>query len=134
MELEPPDAEEMARRMADVRGRGLPYLVAEMDGEVIGYGYALAFRPRAGYRNTVEDSIYLRGDAAGRGVGRHLLQGVIAASREVGCRQMVAVIGGDNQASVKMHHAMGFAQVGVLRGAGWKFDRPQDITLMQLEL
>lgn len=134
MELEPPDAAEMARRMADVRGRGLPYLVAEMSGEVIGYGYASAFRPRAGYRYTVEDSIYLHADAAGRGVGRRLLQAVIAASREAGCRQMVAVIGGDNQASVKMHHAMGFAQVGVLRGAGWKFDRPQDITLMQLEL
>lgn len=134
MELEPPDAAEMARRMADVRGRGLPYLVAEMSGEVIGYGYASAFRPRAGYRYAVEDSIYLHADAAGRGVGRRLLQAVIAASREAGCRQMVAVIGGDNQASVKMHHAMGFAQVGVLRGAGWKFDRPQDITLMQLEL
>jgi len=134
MELEPPDAEEMMRRMADVCGRGLPYLVAEMRGEVIGYGYASAFRPRAGYRYTVEDSIYLRADAAGRGVGRRLLQGVIAASREAGCRQVVAVIGGDNQPSIKMHHAMGFVQVGVLRGAGWKFDRPQDITLMQLEL
>jgi len=67
-------------------------------------------------------------------VGRRLLQGVIAASREAGCRQVVAVIGGDNQPSIKMHHAMGFVQVGVLRGAGWKFDRPQDITLMQLEL
>jgi len=134
MELEAPDEAEMARRLGDVRGRGLPYLVAEADGEVVGYGYASAFRPRAGYRYTVEDSIYLRADCAGRGVGRRLLEAVIAASRDAGCRQMVAVIGGENPGSVRMHGAMGFAQVGVLRGAGWKFDRAQDITLMQLEL
>ena len=134
MELEPPDEVEMARRFSDVRGRGLPYVVAELEGEVIGYGYAAPFRPRAGYRYTVEDSIYLRGDAAGRGVGRRLLEAVIAASREARLRQMVAVIGGENPASVAMHRAMGFAMVGVLRGAGWKFDQPQDITLMQLEL
>ena len=134
MELEAPDEAEMARRLGDVRGRGLPYLVAEADGEVVGYGYASAFRPRAGYRYTVEDSIYLRADCAGRGVGRRLLEAVIAASRDAGCRQMVAVIGGENPGSIRMHGAMGFAQVGVLRGAGWKFDRAQDITLMQLEL
>jgi phosphinothricin acetyltransferase len=134
MELEAPDEAEMARRLGDVRERGLPYVVAEMAGEVIGYGYAGPFRPRAGYRYTVEDSIYLRADAAGRGVGRRLLEAVIAASREAGCRQMVAVIGGENPASVAMHRTMGFSLVGVLRGAGWKFDRPQDITLMQLEL
>lgn len=134
MELEAPDAGEIARRMGDVVARGLPYLVAESGGEVIGYGYASAFRPRAGYRYTVEDSIYLRADAAGKGVGRRLLDAVIAASRAAGCRNVVAVIGGDNPASVGMHRAMGFAMVGVLRGVGWKFDAPQDITLMQLEL
>ncbi|WP_035347083.1 GNAT family N-acetyltransferase [Edaphobacter aggregans] len=134
MEVEPPDEAEMARRLSDVRGRGLPYVVAEMAGEVIGYGYAAPFRPRAGYCYTVEDSIYLRGDAAGRGVGRRLLEAVIAGSREAGSRQMVAVIGGGNSASMAMHRAMGFAEVGVLREAGWKFDRAQDITLMQLAL
>jgi L-amino acid N-acyltransferase YncA len=134
MELEPPDEAEMRRRFSDVRSRGLPYLVAEMEGEVVGYGYAAPFRPRAGYRYTVEDSIYLRADAAGKGLGRRLLEAVIAASREAGCRQMVAVIGGENPASVAMHRAMGFAMVGVLRGAGWKFERSQDITLMQLAL
>jgi L-amino acid N-acyltransferase YncA len=101
---------------------------------VIGYGYASPFRPRAGYRYTVEDSIYLRADCGGRGLGRRLLEAVIAASREAGCRQMIAVIGGDNPASVAMHGALGFAHCGVLRGAGWKFDRPQNITMMQLEL
>ena len=134
MELEPPDEAEMARRFRDVRARGLPYVVAEREGEVIGYGYAAPFRPRGGYRYTVEDSIYLRADAAGRGLGRRLLEAVIAASRDAGCRQMVAVVGGENPASVAMHRAVGFAQIGVLRGAGWKFDAPQDITLMQLAL
>ena len=134
MELEAPDEAEMLRRFREVRSRGLPYVVAETDGEVIGYGYGAPFRPRAGYRYTVEDSIYLRADAAGKGVGRRLLEAVIVASREAGCRNMVAVIGGENPASMAMHRAVGFAHVGVLRGAGWKFDRPQDITLMQLEL
>ena len=134
MELEPPDGVEIERRMAEVRGRGLPYLVAEYEGEVIGYGYASAFRPRPGYRYTVEDSIYLRGDFARRGVGRMLLAAVIAASREAGCRHIVAVIGGDNPASVAMHRALGFALIGVMQGVGWKFDRPQNVTLMQLVL
>ena len=134
MELEAPDEAEMKRRMADVCGRGLPYLVAEAGGEVIGYGYASAFRPRPGYLYTVEDSIYVRADSARRGVGRMLLGAVIAASRDAGCRHMVAVIGGDNQASVAMHRAMGFALIGVMQGIGWKFDRPQNITLMQLSL
>jgi L-amino acid N-acyltransferase YncA len=134
MELEPPDEAEVRRRIADVRGRGLPYLVAEQDGGVVGYGYASAFRPRPGYRYTMEDSIYLRGDSAGRGIGGKLLAAVIAASREAGCRQMVAVIGGDNQASIAMHRAKGFALIGVLQGVGWKFDEPQNVTLMQLTL
>jgi phosphinothricin acetyltransferase len=134
MELDPPDEFEMRRRFSDVHTRGLPYLVAEQDGEVIGYGYAAPFRPRAGYRYTVEDSIYLRADCAGRGLGRRLLEAVIKASREAGCRQMIAVIGGDNPASVAMHGALGFVHCGVLHGAGWKFDSPQNITMMQLEL
>jgi phosphinothricin acetyltransferase len=134
MELEPPDEAEIGRRMAAVLGRGLPYLVAEQNGEIVGYGYASAFRPRPGYRYTVEDSIYLRSDTAGRGFGGKLLTAVIAASREVGCRQMVAVIGGDNPASIAMHKSKGFALIGVLQGVGWKFDQPQNVTLMQLTL
>jgi L-amino acid N-acyltransferase YncA len=134
MEIEPPDELEMRRRLSDVHSRGLPFLVAEVRGEVIGYGYAAPFRPRTGYRYTVEDSIYVRADQAGHGIGRRLLEAVIAASREWGARQMLAVIGGDNPASVAMHSAFGFVHRGVLPGAGWKFDQPQDITLMQLEL
>jgi len=134
MELEPPDENEMRRRMSDVHSRGLPFLVAESGGEIVGYGYAAPFRPRAGYRYTVEDSIYLRADCAGRGLGRQVLEAVITASRQCAAKQMMAVIGGDNPASVAMHGALGFVHRGVLHGAGWKFDMPQDITLMQLEL
>jgi phosphinothricin acetyltransferase len=134
MEWEPPDGEEIGRRMSEVQGLGLPYLVAEQAGEVIGYGYAAPFRQRAGYRYTVEDSIYLRGDSVGRGVGRKLLAALIAGSREAGCRHMVAVLGGNNSVSVAMHRAMGFALVGVLQGVGWKFDQAQNVTLMQRTL
>jgi L-amino acid N-acyltransferase YncA len=134
MELEPPDEAEIGRRIGEVRAQGLPCLVAEENGEVIGYGYAAPFRPRPGYRFTLEDSIYLRNDRMGRGVGRKLLAAVIDGSREAGCKQMVAVIGGDNPASVTMHRAMGFALVGVMQGVGWKFDRAQNVTIMQLTL
>jgi len=131
MELMAPDAEEIARRMAEVREKGLPYLVAIMEGEVVGFGYASPFRPREGYRFTVEDSIYVHPERLGRGIGRMLLEAVIEASRKAGCKHVIAVVGGDNRASMAMHHAAGFALVGVLQGAGWKFDKPQDITLMQ---
>jgi phosphinothricin acetyltransferase len=134
MELEPPDGVEMGRRMVEVRQRDLPFVVAEEEGGVVGYGYATAFRPRPGYRFTVEDSIYLRADCAGRGIGRRLLETVMQSCRGAGCRQMVAVIGGENPSSVAMHRALGFSQAGLLRGAGWKFDQPQDITILQCEL
>ena len=134
MEIDPPDEDEMRRRMGDVRARGLPYLVAVMDDEVVGYGYAAPFRPRPGYRLAGEDSIYLRPDAVGHGLGRRLLEAVVSGCRAAGLRNMVAVIGGENPASVAMHRTLGFRHSGVLRGVGWKFDREQDITLMQLEL
>lgn len=134
MELEPPDEEEIVRRMEAVHRQELPFLVAEEEGEVVGYGYATPFRPRPGYRFTVENTVYLRGDRTGCGLGRRLLEAVMQACRQAGYRQMIAVIGGDNPSSVAMHRALGFTVAGVLRGAGWKFDQPQDITLMQCEL
>lgn len=131
MEFDPPDEAEMARRMKDVQERGLPFFVAEEEGVIAGYGYASSFRPRPGYRFTAEDSIYLRMGYAGRGLGKRLLEAVIQACREAGCRQMIAVIGGENPASIAMHRSLGFSLVGVLKDAGWKFDRPHNITLMQ---
>lgn len=131
MEFDPPDEPEMARRMSDVQARGLPFFVAEENGVIVGYGYASPFRPRVGYRFTVEDSIYLRMGYAGHGLGKRLLHAVMQACREAGCRQMIAVIGGDNPASIAMHQSAGFFLVGVLNNAGWKFDQSHNITLMQ---
>jgi L-amino acid N-acyltransferase YncA len=133
-EMEAPDAGEMDRRMRSVIEGGLPYLVAEVDGVVAGYAYASPFRARVGYRFTVEDSVYVRDEYAGRGVGRALLKELMERCRVAGCHQMIAVIGGVNPASVAMHVAMGFAPVGVLREVGFKFDAWQDVTLMQREL
>jgi L-amino acid N-acyltransferase YncA len=133
-ELESPDADEVGRRMRAVFEGGLPYLAAEVNGVVAGYAYASPFRAREAYRFTVENSVYVRAEYAGRGVGRELLKELMKRCKDAGRRQMIAVIGGVNPASVAMHAAMGFAHVGVLREVGYKFDAWQDVTLMQREL
>ena len=134
-EIEPPDAVEMARRMADVVSRGLPYLVAESDNTVVGYAYAALYRARVAYRFTLEDSVYVHYSHAGRGIGAALLEELIRACREWGCRQLVAVIGdSENTASVRVHEKLGFQHSGVLRGVGFKFDRWIDTVFMQLPL
>jgi L-amino acid N-acyltransferase YncA len=134
-ELEPPDAAEMERRWRDVTGRGLPYLVAVCDGEVLGYAYAAPYRPRAAYRFTLEDSLYLRDDARGKGIGRALLLALIDASERVGARQMIAVIGDSaNAASIGVHAALGFRHIGMLASVGNKFARWLDVVLMQRAL
>ena len=135
LELDAPDAAEIECRMRSVQHAGLPYLIAEApDGVVAGYAYAASFRPRAGYRFTVEDSVYLDARFAGQGLGRRLLGELIARCKAAGCHQMVAVIGGENPASVAMHASQGFVHVGVLREVGFKFDAWRDVTLMQREL
>ncbi len=134
-ETEAPGAEEIGRRRRDVVTRGLPYLVAESDGVVAGFAYAGVYRPRPAYRYTVEDSVYIRPDAVGKGIGRRLLMEVIAACQKSGARQMIAVIGGsDNTASIALHEKLSFRHVGVLRGVGYKFDTWVDTVLMQREL
>ena len=110
-ELEAPDAAEMGRRRVRVLALGLPYIVAELDGRVVGYAYAAPYRDRPAYRYTLEDSIYIAPDAAGQGAGRALLEAVVAACAQAGYRQMVAVIGDSaNQASIGLHAACGFTQ------------------------
>ena len=131
----PPEIEEIARRRGDIVARGLPYLVAEADGKLLGYCYAGPFRPRVAYRYTLEDSIYIDPAAVGRGIGRVLLTAVLARSEELGYRQMVAVIGGrETVASIRLHAALGFTEVGVLTGVGFKFGRWVDSVLMQRPL
>jgi phosphinothricin acetyltransferase len=134
-ELEPPDAAEMDRRRAGIVEQGLPYLVAEADGVVAGYAYASRFRQRIGYRFTLEDSVYIRPEDLGRGLGRLLLGRLIEECEALGARQMVAVIGDSaNEASLRLHERFGFRRVGVLEKVGWKFERWFDAVLMQREL
>jgi phosphinothricin acetyltransferase len=134
-ELEVPDAAEMARRRDDVLDKGLPWLVAEQDGQVLGYAYANHFRPRPAYRFSVEDSVYLHPEAQGRGVGRALLAELVARCQAAGARQMLAVIGDSaNHGSIGVHRALGFERCGLLQAVGWKFGRWLDVVLMQRRL
>lgn len=134
-ELEAPSVDEMQRRRGDVVGKGLPWLVAESDGRVVGYAYANHFRPRPAYRFTLEDSIYVHPEAAGRGIGRLLLAELLARCETLGARQMLAVIGDSaNEGSIRLHRALGFEPSGVIRAAGWKFDDWRDVVLMQRPL
>jgi phosphinothricin acetyltransferase len=134
-ELEVPSEAEMARRREDVLGKGLPWLVAERDGRVLGYAYANQFRPRPAYRFCLEDSIYLAPQAQGQGVGKLLLAELIARCEARGARQMLAVIGDSaNAGSIGVHRACGFEPGGGLKSAGWKFGRWLDVVLMQRTL
>jgi len=131
----PPDAAEMGRRRAAFLDRGLPYLIAELDGEVVGYCYAGPFRLRAAYRYTVEDSVYVSPKAVGKGVGRALLEALIAHCEALGLRQMCAVIGDSgNAASIGLHAALGFEKKGVFPDMGHKFDRWVNLVWMQRPL
>jgi L-amino acid N-acyltransferase YncA len=136
----PPSVEEMARRRADIIGRGFPYLVAERPngsngGKVVGYCYAAPYRARIGYRFSVEDSIYIDEREVGRGIGRALLAQVIDRVTEQGYRQMIAVIGGsETLPSIRLHAALGFAQIGVFPAIGFKFGRWIDSVYMQRAL
>jgi phosphinothricin acetyltransferase len=134
-ELEAPDLAEMTRRRDDVLGKGLPWLVAERGGQVLGYAYANHFRPRRAYRFCLEDSIYLADQARGQGIGRLLLAELVARCEAAGARQMLAVIGDSaNAGSIGVHRALGFEHTGILRSAGWKFGRWLDVVLMQKPL
>lgn len=135
-ELQPPTREEMAARFAALREEGYPYIVAERDGAVVGYAYAGPFRARPAYRFIVEDSIYVAPPAKGMGVGKLLLERLIAESVALGFRQMVAVIGdgSPHSASVKLHERLGFHHSGVLEGSGYKHGRWLDTVFMQFEM
>ena len=134
-EIEAPDEAEMARRRDDVLSKGLPWLVAQADDQVLGYAYANHFRPRRAYRFCLENSIYLAAQTRGQGLGRLLLTELVGRCEAAGARQMLAVIGdADNAGSIGVHAALGFEHCGVLKAAGWKFDRWLDVVLMQRSL
>ena len=134
-ETTPPTETDMAARRADVLGKGLPYLVAERGGQLLGFAYCQWFKPRPAYRFSAEDSIYLHPDAAGQGVGKQLLAALVRQAEATGLRKLIAVIGdSDNAGSIGVHRALGFDRAGVIRSCGWKFGRWLDIVLMEKSL
>ena len=131
----PPAVDEMRARHATITGAGLPYLVAEMDGVVVGYTYATAYRPRSAYRHTIEDSVYIADGFSGRGLGLALLTALIERCDAGPWRELVAVIGNSgNAGSIALHARLGFEHVGVLRKVGYKHGQWVDTVLMQRSL
>jgi L-amino acid N-acyltransferase YncA len=134
-EVTPPSTEELLLRRASILSLGLPYLVAEIDGAIVGYAYATGYRPRPAYRYTIEDSVYVAQEAQGRGVGTRLLSELIARCAKGPWRQVLAVIGDSgNSGSIALHQRLGFETVGTLRSVGFKFDQWVDTVLMQRQL
>jgi phosphinothricin acetyltransferase len=134
-ELEPPSEIEMTTRFSSITGQNYPYLIAEDEqGAILGYAYASPFRARAAYRYLAEDSIYVAASARGLGVGRRLLEALLSRTAALGIRQMVAVIGGANPASVALHEDAGFKHVGRMPSSGFKFGQWVDTVLMQIDL
>ena len=134
-ELVPPDLAEITRRFEALVDGGYPYLVAALEGRVVGYAYAGAYRPRPAYRFTVENSVYLEPAIHRRGIGLQLLQRLIAQSETRGYRQMIAVIGDSaNAGSIGVHSKCGFRMIGTHPNVGFKFGRWLDTVMMQLAL
>ena len=134
-ETDPPSEAEMVRRRDEVLARQLPYLVAEEDGQIVGYAYANWFKARPAYRFSAEDSIYVANGQHGKGLGRLLMAALIDACEQAGVRKLIAVIGDSgNHGSVGVHAAAGFVHVGTMRSVGWKFGRWLDIVMMEKTL
>lgn len=134
-ELDPPDLAEMTRRFETLQASAMPYLVAERLGRIAGYAYAGPYRPRAAYRFTVENSIYLAPEQQRAGIGAALLQALIEACTQRGVRQVIAVIGDSaNAGSIALHRKLGFTMVGTHKAVGFKFGRWLDTVDMQLAI
>jgi L-amino acid N-acyltransferase YncA len=130
-----PSVDEMVARRDAIVARDLPYLVAVLDGSVVGYGYAGTYRPRVAYQYTVEDSVYVTQGLVGRGIGKALLNPLIQHCERGPWRQMVAIIGDSaNIASVVLHERAGFRLIGTLNAVGFKLGRWVDTVLMQRAL
>lgn len=133
----PPDQAEMEARMARVQAAGWAWLVAEAapGSGVLGYAYFAQFRDRSAYRCTAEDSVYVRNDVRGQGVGKALVEAMLIRAEACGFRQMLAVIGDtENVGSIGLHIAAGFRQTGVIKSVGLKFGRWIDVVFMQRAL
>ena len=134
-ELDPPSEIEMTARFNTIATQNYPYLIAEDEnGAILGYAYASPFRTRAAYRYLAEDSVYVSSEARGLGIGGRLLDTLLSRTASLGIRQMVAVIGGANPASVAVHEKAGFKHVGRMPASGFKFGEWVDTVFMQIEL
>jgi phosphinothricin acetyltransferase len=133
-DTQPASAETFKDKIRWVLASGWPFLVAEADGQIVGYAYATQFRDRAAYRWTAENSIYVRADNLGQGVGKALLRELLDRSQACGFRQMIAVIGGASETSVGLHASCGFKEAGRIHAAGWKHGRWLDNLYMQKTL
>lgn len=129
-----PPVEAMAEKFAAMVGKGHPVVIGEVGGRVAGYAYASDYRPRLGYRFTCEDSIYLAPDTVGRGYGKVLLADILEKSRAYGFHQMIAIIAGGIESSIKLHEKFGFSTLGIFPELGYKFDRWIDVVHMQRAL
>ena len=130
----PPDADVWRAKITDINARRWPFLVAEEEGEILGYAYATQFRDRPAYAETCENSIYVAPECAGRGVGSALMEALLPAAAKAGFRQMIAVVGGGEPASVALHQKFGFAVAGRMHHVGRKFGRLLDTVYLQRAL
>ncbi len=135
-ELDPPKQSDMLLRMRNITDAGYPYIVClNEDDDLLGYAYASSYRTRPAYRWSCENSVYISKNARGLGIGKKLMQIIIARCEALGFRQMIGVIGGaDHMASIKLHEALGFENVGKLPATGFKHGKWLDSILMQLTL
>jgi len=133
-DTEAPDEAFWEEKIAHILGRGWPFLAIEIDGVVAGYAYASQFRDRAAYAHTCENSIYIAPDLRGTGLGTRLLGALLAAARDYGFEQVIAVIGGGEPASVALHARLGFAHAGRMKNVGNKFGRRLDTVYMQYDM
>jgi len=133
-DVEPLHGDDIKRRRKNMLKRRLPHLVAEHNGTVVGYAYAVPFRKRPAYRYAVKHSIYVHADHLHSGVGRRLLPALVDACAAAGFRQMIAYIDVSNAPSQHLHEAFGFERAGLLKGVGFKYGRWTDSILMQRAL
>ena len=134
-EIDPPSIVDMTARRAEVLARGLPWLVAEDDGQLTGFAYCNWFKPPPAYRFSAEDSIYLAPHTSGQGLGRALLAELSVQAERAGVRKLIAVIGDSaNTGSIGVHRSVGFEPAGLLASCGWKFDKWLDVVLMEKSL
>lgn len=134
-EEDPPSVADLQGRIEAILRRGLPYLVGEDDGQIVGFAYAGPFRLRAAYRYTAEDTIYIAPERMGQGLGKRLLGAVVDECRALGLHQLVGLIGDSgNAGSIGVHRACGFELKGVLPGLGFKHGRWLDVVWMQKAL